>query len=36
MYFSGLPLLIASLWNADACLDDKAEARRVNVHLSAA
>jgi hypothetical protein len=36
MDFSGLPLLIASLWNADACLHDKTEARRVNAHLSTA
>jgi hypothetical protein len=34
-----LPLLTLSpalLLNTDACLDDKAEARRVNVHLSVA
>jgi hypothetical protein len=34
-----LPLMISSpalLRNTDACLDDKAEARRVNAHLSAA
>jgi hypothetical protein len=36
MYFPGLPLLITSLWNADVCLDDKAEARQVNAHPSAA
>jgi hypothetical protein len=29
-------LLIAYLLNADVCLDDKAEARQVNAHLSAA
>jgi hypothetical protein len=29
-------LLIASLLNTDACLDDNAEARRVNAHLSVA
>jgi hypothetical protein len=36
VFFPGLLLLIVSLLNADACLDDKAEARRVNAHLSAA
>jgi hypothetical protein len=36
MYFSGRPLLTISMWKADACLDDKAEACQVNVHLSAA
>jgi hypothetical protein len=29
-------LLITFLLNADACLDDEAEARRVNAHLHAA
>jgi hypothetical protein len=29
-------LLTTFLLNADACLDDEAEARRVNVHLRAA
>jgi hypothetical protein len=36
MYFARLPLLIASLWKAYACLDDKAKARWANTHLSAA
>jgi hypothetical protein len=36
VFSSGLLLLIAVLLNADACLDDNAEARWVNAHLSAA
>jgi hypothetical protein len=36
MFSSDRLLLIASLLNADACLDDNAEAHRVNAHLSAA
>jgi hypothetical protein len=33
---SGRLLLITFLLNADACLDDEAEARHVNAHLRAA
>jgi hypothetical protein len=36
MYFARPPLLIASLWKAYACLDDKAKAHWANAHLSAA